>query len=767
MFKRILTFALAGILVMETPAAVYAAEPGAGITTAEGPEHVTAGDETGTDGIANNNTGSDDPANSDTENDNTENGGTGDGAAENGNVENSASENGDSEDSGSGNHDPADGDSEESGSGNHDTADGDSEDSDIGNNGTEDSNTENGDTDNDGTENDGPEDSDPENDNTENDGTENESSVSENDVAISGNDSSVSENTLYAVSEDNAVPADGSVTEISYEEAKGNGVTIHAPAGQTQAAWYSFTAPRAGRYAFYTEEADPENKGMVYVNLCAEKDANTKNHTTCFDPGLPPAVYARLWISTDYMEQGETVYLETYTTESEGRTYTMKAADQQEIEAEEDGSKSLLLENGDLVTIKSTGGCDKLRFEAEVTYAGSSETVYYIHPFWCPADHSTGDLNANAYKFDIRNTIVLQRYRSLSGQVVAENLEGNTAYEASYALLRCPKEAGDLRKMEFVALIPGTECVTKDRGEEEWVYVHDVACEDHAITIDVEPVRLKGAGNKDIYCYYAPADGSEEEKAVEIDHWKRYEFTGLKAGTEFRFEFRMNTWSEPLKTITAQTTGTLLEVNVSDYSAVISEDFTTITISAKTNYTGDADTVLRGSYRDERDSYTFYETAKKTEDADGQGVTLSSTDKYWAERMFLPDKTYEMTIWTEIRDEGIITEPQVIEIHTPEQACYNEEELALNVTQDSDVKTAVNCEIQMPKHAGWDGLIKGYVFYKPTGRDKYEGKAVKLSEYEETTADGTKKRLRGNIQITDLQAGAEYEFCQTMHVGSE
>ena len=758
MFKRILTFALAGILVMETPAAAYAAEPGAGITTAEGSERVTAGDETGTGGTADNNTGNDNTENRDTENDNMENDGVGDGDVENGNAENNDPENVDPEGSGSGNHDTADGDSENSGSGNNGTENVDPEDSDIGNNGTEDSNTENGDTDNDSTENDGPEDSDHENDNTENDGTENESSVSENDVAISGNDSSVSENTLYAVSEDNAVPTDGSVTEISYEEAKGSGVTIHAPAGQAQAAWYSFTAPRAGRYAFYTEEADRENKGMVYVNLCAEKDTNTKNHTTCFDSGLPPSVYARLWISTDYMEQGETVYLETYTTESEDKTYTMKAADQQEIEAEEDGSKSLLLENGDRVTIKSTGGCDKLRFEAEVTYAGSSETVYYIHPFWCPADHSTGDLNANAYKFDINNTIVLQRYRSLSGQVVAENLEGNTAYEASYALLRCPKEAGDLRKMEFVALIPGTECVTKDRGEEEWVYVHDVACENHAITIDVEPVRLKGAGNKDIYCYYAPADGSEEEKAVEIDQWKRYEFTGLKAGTEFRFELRTNTWSEPLKTITAQTTGTLLEVNVSDYSAVISEDFTTITISAKTNYTGDASTVLCGSYRDEGNSYTFYEKARKTEEAGGQGVILSSTDKYWAERMFLPDKTYEMTIWTEIRDECIITEPQVIEIHTPEQACYNEEELVINVTQDSDVNTAVNCEIQMPKHAGWDGLIRGYVFYKPIGRDKYEGKSVKLSEYEETTADGTKKRLRGNIQITDLQAGAEYEF---------
>lgn len=781
MFKRILTFVLAGILVLETPAAAYAAEPGAVVTMAEGSERVTAGDEAGNlndnqrentdlndgsdvdNGTANNNTGSDDPANSDTENDNTENGGAGDGAAENGHVENSDSENhdpanGDSEDSGSGNHDTADGDSEDSDSGNNGTENGDSEDSDIGNNDTEDSNTENGDTDNDGTENNDPEDSDPENDNTESDGTENESSVSENDVSISGNDSSVSENTLYAVSEDNAVPADGSVTEISYEEAKGNGVTIQAPAGQAQAAWYSFTAPRAGRYAFYTEEADPENKGLIYVNLCVAKDTDTKNHTTYFDTGMAPSTYNHLWISTDYMEQGETVYLETYTTGSEDRAYTMKAADQWEIEAEEDGSKILLLENGDQITIKSVGGCDKLRFEAELTYAGSRETIYYIHPFWCPADHSTGDLNANAYKFDSSNTIVLQKYRTPSGQVAAEKLEQNKAYETSYALLRYPKDTDDFRKMEFVALIPGTECATKDRGEEEWLYVHDVACEDHAITIDVEPVRLQGAGNKDIYCYYAPADGSEEEKAVEVDQWKRYEFTGLRAGTEYQFVFRTNTWSEPLKTITAQTTGTPLDIQVTDYEAVISEDFTAITISAKTSYTGDADTVLRGSYRDEGNLYTFSEKARKTEDADGQGVTLSSTDKYWAERMFLPDKTYEMTIWTEILDEGIITEPQVIEIHTPEQACYDEEEFALNVTQDSDVKTAVNCEIQMPKHAGWDGLIKGYVFYKPTGRDKYEGKSVKLSQYEETTADGTKKRLKGNIQITDLQAGAEYEF---------
>lgn len=326
MFKRILTFALAGILVLETPSAAYAAGKGVGAATSDATERVSVIDDTENDSVTENSNAEKDS----TENQHTENDKPGDGGTAGDGAENDNPENGGTIDDSTGSEN-----SGENGAENGDNENNDTESDDTGDSDTE---TEGSETDNGGNNGTG-------SDNNENSGTDDNDSVSENDVSVSENDLSVLENTLFAASGDDAAAlAEEAVTAISYEEAKANGVTIHAPAGQEHAAWYSFTAPRAGRYAFFTDEAGSEIKSTIYVNLCTATDTKTKNHQTRFSPAISSTTYHYLWISTNYMEQGETVYLETYASGSEDRTFTMKAADQQESEAGKMARKVLCLQ---------------------------------------------------------------------------------------------------------------------------------------------------------------------------------------------------------------------------------------------------------------------------------------------------------------------------------------------------------------------------------------------------------------------------------------
>lgn len=774
MFKRILTFTLAGILVLEEPSAACAMELNDGGQMAE--DIAEESEDSGAIADVNDSTdnghgagenGGVNPGGGAGENMEPEEGaGTeeDDSAADDGGAEedDSAAEDGGAEedDSAVGDKD-AEGDDSAAGDGGVEEDDSaaddggvEGDDSAAGDGGVEKDDSAAGDKDAEGEE--------------QENGAEDDNSVSGNDSSdsfVSENDCSVSENTLLSVLTDaTAVSVDGTVTEISYGDAVGNGVTLNAPAGQDNAAWYSFTAPKAGRYAFYTDNRDCEGTGSIYVNLCAGTDPDTKNHWTYFEPNDTSFVYQYLWVSTDYMEQGETVYLETYVKKSnsdatmdEGRSYTVKVADQTDIAADESGAKSLVMDNGDTITLKTKAGCERLWFEAEVTRAASdSGTLYCVRPYWVPADHSTGDMNTGEYWINSDSAITLSADNNYRGEMMAGSLASAASYDVAYMVLG--SSVKNIRAIQFKALIPATEAVTVDRNGEEWLYIHDQTFDDHSVTIEAEPLNRQGAGNREIYCSYAPVDGSEAGKSVKIDQWKRYTFTSLRSGTEYRFEFRTSTWGEPFKTLIFTTTGTPVEIKVSDCEAVVSEDFSKLSVSAKTDYAGSSKIWLCCDFDDEIRTYHWKKSVKATEDADGEGFRITYILGHYTEIMFLPDKEYMMEVWAEFPDEGIATKPQTITFRTPEKAVCSEEEIGLKATQDSDTKTKAHCEVDLPQLGKFSIDTPCYVWYRPLGDSGYVSRWGTLTAHNVTTEEGTKRRYRGTIEITNLQPNAAYEF---------
>ena len=159
---------------------------------------------------------------------------------------------------------------------------------------------------------------------------------------------------------------------------------------------------------------------------------------------------------------------------------------------------SLVLENGDRLTFRAQAGCERLRFHAEADYVDkSSEGRYFIRPYWGPADHSEGDQDVGDVSQTSKRNLYLRAWKECEGEVESGTVAQATTYDVSYMVMYTPEE--DLRKAQFVALLSGTQCVTKEKGADDWLYIHDDECTDHSIVLDVEPFPSQGGSSKNIY----------------------------------------------------------------------------------------------------------------------------------------------------------------------------------------------------------------------------------------------------------------------------
>ncbi len=197
---------------------------------------------------------------------------------------------------------------------------------------------------------------------------------------VSGN--SVSENTLSAA----AFSARTSeVTPIDFEAASREGVQVTLPpsVNQDNYVWYSFTAPEAGRYAFYTKKGFSDSVSIGFYGA-PNKDSAIRVTSSSSSKAITA--------TTNYMEKGETVYIGTYTYKADSSlTYTMWAAYQTALTKNSDGSYTAVLPDGDAVTLKARAGKSHIQVEVAEAFKGA----YVLQACVCLADHSEGGIPLN------------------------------------------------------------------------------------------------------------------------------------------------------------------------------------------------------------------------------------------------------------------------------------------------------------------------------------------------------------------------------------
>lgn len=519
-----------------------------------------------------------------------------------------------------------------------------------------------------------------------------ENTVSEN---------SVSENTLFAASVA-ALEPEVNVTALSLDALSKDGVQITLPAktGSTNTyVWYSFTAPKDGRYAFYTEDAFPSTS---YFDLCAEPDEGTKIRNGT------PTIGTSLCTSTNYMKKGETLYIGAYTVEKDGDdVFTLRAAAQTPFTKNGDGTYTAALPDGDSITLKARKGKSRVQFEV----VKAAQRQYNLNPYYCPVDHSEGDSIHNGPDY------VADTSRQ-GAKVCTDALPGGT-YDTAFMVRR------STLTNKFAAFLGGMEPFAVEGADsQDAVYVHNAVCDENSITLDMESLLRN---SYELACRYQPVDGSEEAREEALTSgWYAYVFDGLKTGTAYRFEIRDRSSDMLLKTMTYTTKAS--DNRIENASAAVSDDFSKLTLKVKPVYNKAAESVDFSVSM--KDSLQMEHSLKATAALDGKdpqgylAVTFDLAD----EGIFLkPGAVCPMQV-SMLHTNGVAAAaPVTVNATVPKNAYVNAADVDFRIAQNIDEK----------RHADLTVTVKGTkqpekvcVFYRPVEENRvfYEHEAFRLTD---------------------------------------
>ena len=501
----------------------------------------------------------------------------------------------------------------------------------------------------------------------------------------------------------------GGVTEISYEEASGTGVEIKASYVEAdEQTRYSFTAPADGRYVFYTEE-----KGKNYEDV--HFDLTDRVLNISYSANFNQNRY--LVFKSDFMKQGNTVSIRSYTNNESGEAYTLKVARETSLNKLEDGSFNASLPNGQNITIRAEEGIQHFRFRAK-----ASEGNWMVKSSYCLDNSLSRD--TGACDFSART--------DFGNGSSAGLLESGTIYNMAYLVSDSDGK--------FAALYTNT-LATKTSDTDEGVYIHAAKTDvENSITLDVELL-----GSTSVYCYYAPEDGSEAEKSKNLyNGWSEVTFNGLKSGTAYKFRFQ-NYSGEVLNTAVYTTTGDKVEASTTGSSAVISDDFTTMTIKVKPEYNGTADSAsLRYNIIDSLDRTYTSSQIIYIDDSHKDSEGYCSTDiKLTYSYVFLkPGESYQVEFYLDFQQDHVTTVPEVISVKAPEQAYIDPDQITFSLSQDEATRTRVNYDVQITGNNSG----QAYIYYRPVGTRIYQTKSCTLSSSSSSN------------YIPNLGIGVTYEF---------
>lgn len=540
--------------------------------------------------------------------------------------------------------------------------------------------------------------------------TVSENSVSENALSMTVLTESASEETVMA---------------LSFGELSGNGVQVTLPAktdGINHYVWYSFTAPKDGRYAFYTEEAFPY---VAYFYLCAEPDKDTRIRN-----GTPQKSHS-LCTATNYMNQGETLYIGAYTVEKEEDTvFTLRAAEQTPFTKNNDGTYTAALPDGDSITLKTRTG--KSRFQVEMVT--TTRPQCNLIPYYCPADHSEGD----QYSGNKADT-------SMQGSTACTSALPGGSYDVAFMVTRGTSEN------RFAAFLTGMDpFVIEGANSEDIMYVHDAVCEESSIALDMESL-VRDSNDMEVWCHDADS-GEKIGNEITVNPWMTYKFEELEAGTAYRFDIRDADEDRILKSLTYSTKAA--SVQIEDATAEISDDFSKLTIKVKTSYQGtEGEGKIRWKLTDSlgrvhEDDYGTIDLSEK----DAQGYFTKEIDAAIDRICLTAGAEYSIQVSMQFTSEQktVFTTTKVVKVKAPEQASVEESDITFEVRQaerDAAGKPQVDLTVKVQGLAEASKACYFFRSVRAEGED-YSGRTLFLAAGE----------AKDKVTLWTTALGGKYEF---------
>lgn len=453
------------------------------------------------------------------------------------------------------------------------------------------------------------------------------------------------------------------VTELIYGEK--NAITL-MPRGDNSVAprWFSFTAPETAAYNLCTDGATGD--GWVYMMLCNSMDSTSVLRQSNFMSN-PASLH------TEVLQQGETIYLYMYT---DGLAESVFDLEIQKLpvysmEKQEDGS--YIVQTGDYtLSVLPEAGYGHLRVDASMV-PQSGKTLDSNYSLECY--YVAGSSNEFVYSI-----------------FLCANIQGNIEGSMS-----TPVDSASTYKMYFVLKNASGEILgvldqdisLKTKDTDETVIVYDTIVGDDSVTFDME---FLSSG----CCYYAPVDGSVDEKSQGLwDGWYSQEITGLKPATEYYFRF-MDSRGQNVYETTVTTLGSEESFGAEfEVTSSLNEESKKIEVSLNaevSDYVGD---VTRGwiyytyenSFGEIVENNSFFDLEDGVDNA-GNPFTVECDLSYAS--WFMADTTYDFDVWIELGT--LATEKVTLSVTTP-AAAFDEEDVSLNV--DSDDKSNINVTVQV------------------------------------------------------------------------
>lgn len=499
--------------------------------------------------------------------------------------------------------------------------------------------------------------------------------------------------------------------------------------------WYSFEAPSDGYYNFHVTGENPNLSYSDYDFRLYDDYNNGK---------MISLLRGYNNVQTNYMEEGDTIYVDAYTFKEDGVTLKLDITEltaYSEYVSGEDGS--YVYNTGDYkLSISMKNGFSSIYVSAslEANADGDKAGNYELSGDYGLATYIS-EASADEYWAD--NGVTLYARDAYKNSFNTNPLQSGKDYKIHFVLMEEEVDDNYNYNLTPVALFDLVDTFTTIASD-VLVNIYSREITECSITFDLE-------SRYNATCYYAPVDdASVQEQSQFINSGMgTYSFTNLLPGTEYYFQF-VDDDGNLLYETKESTKETSVQVEYKAYTDT--ENNENILEATVSGYEGNAIYVFfRYEYTDALGmAHSGYEhmslDGNSTETEDHNKIyTLSHSIPFTADP-FIAGESYEFTVWLEFLND--ITLPKETVILTP-VATFDDSNLGdLNVTMDNEAGNTAVCTIQINEPL--ENNITARLYYKSKlSKAPYDYTDIEL----ESGQSGT---ITKEISVIDV--GYEYDF---------